>query len=81
MTAHGTNGRYSQGCRCDPCTDAHSAYHWRNTLAQRERGREDPSLIPHGTTGGYRNWGCRCKACTAAALASSAAYRESRRAS
>jgi hypothetical protein len=34
--------------------------------AARERGRADPSLIPHGLSSGFDYWGCRCDRCTAA---------------
>jgi hypothetical protein len=28
-----------------------------------ERARQDPSIIPHGTLGGYSNYSCRCDEC------------------
>jgi hypothetical protein len=30
--------------------------------------------VPHGTTGGYKNWGCHCMACTIANTISSREY-------
>lgn len=44
-----------------------------------ERGRADPSLIPHGTPGGWTNWGCRCDQCREARKASLQRYAEAHR--
>jgi hypothetical protein len=30
--------------------------------------------VPHGTTGGYKNWGCHCVECTIANTISSREY-------
>lgn len=65
-SAHGTDTRYDYGCRCEQCTKAHRARCAAVTVAMKERGQRDPSLIPHGTRGGYINWGCRCERCTEA---------------
>lgn len=43
--------------------------------AMRARGRADPTVIPHGTVSGYRNWACRCAACREAHRAYHADYR------
>lgn len=40
---------------------------------------KDPSVIPHGTAGGYFNYGCRCDACRLAQRESSRRTRERRR--
>ena len=59
---HGTPSRYSLGCRCQPCTEAHrlDGQQWRASHA----GRTEET--PHGTDTGYTNWGCRCQPCRAA---------------
>lgn len=43
MSPHGTNSRYSQGCRCDDCRAAHNAYakaRYARTKDQRTAPRE-----------------------------------------
>lgn len=40
MMEHGTRARYSRGCRCQPCTDANSAY------SRDRRPRRDPYNLP-----------------------------------
>lgn len=72
--AHGRRG-YERGCRCDVCKAAPVAAAAR----VRERGRVDPSLIPHGTASGYRNWACRCATCKAAGAESNRAAKARRR--
>lgn len=71
---HGTPSAYNHGCHCDECREANRL----RCLDQRERLRQrtiqgDPS-VPHGTTGGYKNWGCHCMACTIANTISSRDY-------
>lgn len=34
--------------------------------AARQRGIENPELIPHGTPSGFDYWGCKCGRCQAA---------------
>ena len=63
---HGTRQRYVQGCRCDPCRQANTAY----TRTQRG-GLKLPRPLPeHGTTARYRK-GCKCPECRAANAAAS----------
>lgn len=46
----------------------------------RERARQDPSVVPHGTSTGYGYWACRCADCTAAATAATGTSRHGTRA-
>lgn len=73
---HGNVTGYHQGCRCEACTKAASAYKMRLTDARAVRNATD---APHGTVGGYRNWKCRCTLCTAAHSNACKAYYQSRR--
>jgi hypothetical protein len=71
---HGTPSAYNHGCRCPDCREANRI----RCLDQRERLRQrtiqaDPA-VPHGTTGGYKNWGCHCVKCTIANTISSRDY-------
>lgn len=59
---HGRGG-YRRGCRCEECREANRVHMAASRARRVQRGKEDPSLIPHGL-GGYRNWGCRCETCT-----------------
>lgn len=43
------------------------------------RGKADPSLIPHGTSGGATNWGCSCSPCRDALNAIRRSRRRSKR--
>jgi hypothetical protein len=60
---HGTQSKYSHGCRCDECRRAHADHQGNLVQGHREN---PPSWIPHGTIGGYSNYACRCRACTSA---------------
>lgn len=59
-TPHGTDRKYSSGCRCDKCRAAH------NVTAKARRERRQAVPVPdrvHGTTNGYVNYECRCDLC------------------
>ena len=74
---HGTPSAYNHGCRCEDCREANRTrcQDLRATL-KRRTDSGDPA-VPHGTTGGYKNWGCHCVECTAAnTVASRVYYRE-----
>lgn len=75
---HGTAGGYSNyGCRCAPCTAAHSAALARARVARLAWRRWDARAgtwvttadVPHGRASTYENWGCRCAPCVTAASA------------
>jgi hypothetical protein len=74
---HG-NSAYRNGCRCDDCRTAATAY----TLAIQYRRRDQRIQPPmHGvTTNGYCNYRCRCDACKAAYAAWQREYKARRRA-
>jgi hypothetical protein len=76
---HGTPSAYNHGCRCDHCREANRlrCRDLREGLKQRAAGG-DPE-VPHGTTGGYKNWGCHCGPCTRANTAASRKYYQDRR--
>lgn len=80
MTVHPGPSAYNKGCRCPADVELNRlrGIQTRNDL--RKRGAENPSLIPHGTAGGYSNWGCRCIPCTAANSAKGAERRALRKA-
>lgn len=59
---HDLNG-YRRGCRCEECREANRSYQKAHRAARVERGKADPSLIPHGLSG-YQNWDCRCHKCS-----------------
>lgn len=65
---HGTEYRYTRGCRCDACRAASAA-------ARRIR-RLTPNVAVHGAYG-YAN-GCRCDACRTGNNARSSANRAKR---
>lgn len=53
--AHGSNAGFARGCRCEPCVQAHRAYHREYSARRRSEG------IPaenHGTPYGYQ-LGCK----------------------
>lgn len=59
---HGTANGYSNlGCRCAPCTHAHSAYCYEQK--QKPRTPLPPDDPRHGTSSGYRWWHCHCRKC------------------
>lgn len=61
---HGTNGRYRQGCRCQPCKTANAEYSAQQREVYRATAAVDPGAIPkHGTLTSYAQWGCRCEPC------------------
>ena len=63
MSAHGTDARYKQHCRCESCRAAHTAA----DKARRQRRLHDPRLgMVHGKRSTYNNQGCRCELCRAA---------------
>jgi hypothetical protein len=63
MTAtHGIKSTYNTGCRCDPCTDANTAYSRKQQQKRAEAVAANASNVPHGMSG-YFNWGCRCDRC------------------
>jgi hypothetical protein len=74
MAAHGTPGRYNEGCHCDVCRAANTA---RLAKYRKKRRSTPPDEIPHGLNG-YRNDGCRCDVCRAANDAANEVYSENR---
>ena len=76
---HGTPSAYNHGCHCDECREANRlrCRELRRTLKRRQVDG-DPQ-VPHGTTGGYKNWGCHCVLCTAANTVASKKYYDDRR--
>lgn len=68
---HGGSGTlYNQGCRCEPCREAHRERMRDGNArraAERIRGENGdwyaPRAAEHGTTSTYSNWGCRCDPC------------------
>lgn len=65
---HGTNGRYRQGCRCQPCKTANADYSAQQREVYRATAAVDPGAIPkHGTLTSYAQWGCRCESCVTTA--------------
>lgn len=61
MTVHLHNASgYTHGCRCEVCTNEHTAMQRRRRAERKERAETD---APHGTVTGYQNWGCRCDDC------------------
>lgn len=59
---HGLHGYRTRRCRCD----VYKAAGARERTRSRDRGRQDPSRIPHGTVSGYFRWACRCDGCKTA---------------
>lgn len=72
---HGTMGGYLAGCKCSPCLAAKKAKSQAEGARRKARAAADPSVVPHGTVSGYRNWGCRCDPCCLAGRAASAKSR------
>lgn len=76
---HATNAGFARGCQCEPCADAHRAYH-REYNAHRRTQTVAPEH--HGTPYGYK-LGCKnrdeCPADIACADASLAEERRRRR--
>jgi hypothetical protein len=75
LANHGTDNRYTSGCRCEPCTVAHAEYHReyyrRNrdklNARKRETRKRNPRVLrPCGTSASYQR-GCRCARCVHAA--------------
>ena len=72
-TKHGY-GRYTNGCRCDVCTEAKAAYmRAKRSKSQQvpgglinDKGRYVAPIDKHGTIHGYQQHACRCFDCTAA---------------
>ena len=75
---HGTIGHYANhGCRCEPCTAAHTRY-----IAQmraRRRAKPIPDHVEHGLESTYSNWHCRCWKCTTANSVAAAIRQDRRR--
>lgn len=58
MSDHvGTHGRYTHGCRCDRCKEAHRAY-----TAERRKVALAAGTLTHGRASTF-DAGCRCDAC------------------
>lgn len=75
---HGDYRRYTKGCRCGECRDAHR----RAAKALRDKRRQDSSSADragHGKATTYRNHGCRCAECREANRLYLQRYRERRR--
>lgn len=56
----GSHGRYTHGCRCESCREAHSAYTRERRAAALAAG-----TLSHGRPSTY-DAGCRCEKCYAA---------------
>lgn len=70
--AHGSVSTYGNwGCRCVPCTEAHTVEHnkWRRAR-HAKRVRVGGVMVavdaPVHNASTYTNWGCRCRPCTEA---------------
>lgn len=74
---HGTPPRYSQGCRCQPCTEAHRVY---RTALRRAAGILPKQPAQHGKASTYTQNKCRCAPCTEAQRLAVAEYRARRKA-
>lgn len=56
--------QYGEWAIDDPDRPARKALRRREQKAARiERARRDPSIVPHGTSGGATNYGCSCQPC------------------
>lgn len=65
---HGTVSTYTNyGCRCESCTEVHSAACASAAKHRADRLAADPTIRPHGVEATCTGWGCRCEPCTAAA--------------
>lgn len=69
---HGTLSCYKAGCHCTACRARKAVIGQEQKRRYRAAGQADPTVIPHGTVGGYTNYRCRCEPCVDA-------YRFSRR--
>jgi hypothetical protein len=67
-SVHGTRTMYGLGCRCQECKAANARETRLYRERQKQKGLDNPELIPHGTYHGYVGWGCRCEECGAANL-------------
>ncbi len=76
---HGTPSAYNHGCRCPECREANRVRCRALRAVLKARTDKSDDAIPHGTTGGYKNWGCHCGLCTDANTVSSRAYYQSKR--
>lgn len=63
---NGTRSGYQRGCRCPDCVESNQASLRLSAQKRFERAKVDPSIVPHGTINGYRNYACRCSRCKAA---------------
>lgn len=75
---HGDETGYTNhGCRCLPCTGAHSNYQ-----VQRRRNRLPTPFedIPHGTYSSYNYHKCRCPQCSLAKQEYNRSWREGKKA-
>lgn len=79
---NGTQGTYTMGCRCAPCTAASRDYHRKRRASAIEGAKALRETLPPGTplpfcngTKGAYSLGCRCDRCRAAASRSQAAHR------
>lgn len=66
-----SRGQYVNGCRCDGCRAAATAYqvalvHKRMRARQLINGRYTATTGTHGRASTYTNHGCRCAPCTTA---------------
>ena len=75
---HGSLPSYTQGCRCQPCKDAH-AQRCRENKARRMVIPGGADRAGHGKASTYANYGCRCRPCTDANSAACVAYKRARR--
>lgn len=77
---HGLPTTYKAGCRCQPCTQAASAYA-KERYAARKAGdvRKPAGHREHGVRATYKA-GCRCETCTEAQSAYNAKRRETAKA-
>ncbi len=69
---HGYGG-YTQGCRCETCTDAKAAYmrRRRTDAYTADTAPETDPAVTHRTRFAYEERGCRCDACVTAERRSS----------
>lgn len=83
---HGKVGTYNDGCHCDECRAASTAYLASRKVARfalrvEVDGRLVAAHLPpemHGREGTYGNHGCRCTPCTGAWAEADRAHRRRR---
>ncbi len=75
---HGTPSAYNHGCRCEHCREANRVRCLELRASLKVRTNAGDPEIPHGTTGGYKNWGCHCEECTQANTLASRRYYQDR---